>query len=590
MKMSLRQRVMLFVRRFGFFYLIDILIWSGAVIAAQLLRFDFDFSGLNFPGTFLLLTILAICILPTGAVTGLYRSRFQTGSFDEVRAIFVTTLILMIIGLVPTVVAPNIFQVPRGTLIIAAPISFSLMGLSRYFYRAYVESRLRPTLNAERTIIYGAGYAGTYTVQRLLLDKSAGLKPIGMIDDDPEKRNFSVRGIRVLGSLQDLRVIAQKSGASTLLVCIGKADSALMTKIRDIATECNLKVLVLPTFSEIIQDPSQLRNFRELTVEDLIGRHPVQLELDSIARYIRGSKVLVTGAGGSIGSELCRQLHRFEPAELIMLDRDETSLQEVQIQLHGHGLLNSPDVVLADIRDLDALMRIFTQRRPNVVFHAAALKHVPMLEQFPEEAWKTNVLGTQNVLDAAQSVGVETFVNISTDKAASPTSVLGHSKRVAEKITAAMGETTSKRYLSVRFGNVIGSRGSMLPTFQALIEAGGPLTVTDPDVTRFFMTIPEACQLVIQAGGVGRAGEVLILDMGEPVRILDVAERMIEQSGKQIEIVFTGLRQGEKLHEDLFSSEETASRPFHQKISHASVRPLRKENLRFDEWFSRLSR
>jgi len=271
-----------------------------------------------------------------------------------------------------------------------------------------------------------------------------------------------------------------------------------------------------------------------------------------------------------------------------MLDRDETGLQLAQLGTSGHGLLDSNDVVLADIREQSTLDEIFAARKPEVVFHAAALKHLPMLEQYPDEAWKTNVLGTLNVLNAARKVGVATFVNISTDKAANPTSVLGHSKRVAEKLTAWAAEESGMRYLSVRFGNVIGSRGSMLPTFQALIEAGGPVTVTHPDVTRYFMTIPEACQLVIQAGGIGRPGEILILDMGEPVSILEVAKRMIAMSGKNIEIVFTGLRHGEKLHEVLVGAREDLERPFHPKVSHTRADVITPERLDKQGWMDRM--
>lgn len=267
-----------------------------------------------------------------------------------------------------------------------------------------------------------------------------------------------------------------------------------------------------------------------------------------------------------------------------MLDRDESGLHGTQMSISGHGLLDSDDVVLADIRDPQALCDIFDKRRPQVVFHAAALKHLPMLEQYPEEAWKTNVLGTLNVLDAARRTGVETFVNISTDKAANPTSVLGHSKRVAERLTAWAAAESGRTYLSVRFGNVIGSRGSMLPTFIAQIEAGGPVTVTDSRVTRYFMTIPEACQLVIQAGAIGRPGEVLILDMGKPVKILDVAERMITMSGRPVEIVFTGLREGEKLHEELIGQSEHDERPFHPQVTHTAVPVLSPDDLDHERW------
>jgi dTDP-glucose 4,6-dehydratase len=272
-----------------------------------------------------------------------------------------------------------------------------------------------------------------------------------------------------------------------------------------------------------------------------------------------------------------------------MLDRDETGLQQAQLGTAGHGLLDTKDVVLANIRDVETLNGIFEDRRPEVVFHAAALKHLPMLEQYPDEAWKTNVLGSLNVIRAAMSVGVTHFVNVSTDKAANPTSVLGHSKRVAEKLTAWAGAQTGLNYVSVRFGNVIGSRGSMLPTFQTLIAAGGPVTVTHPEATRYFMTIPEACQLVIQAGGIGRVGEVLILDMGEPVSILEVAKRMISMSGKKIEIVFTGLRHGEKLHEELVGDRESLERPFHPSISHTHADTISPERLDKDGWKARMA-
>ncbi|WP_286404542.1 UDP-N-acetylglucosamine 4,6-dehydratase family protein [Pseudarthrobacter defluvii] len=333
-----------------------------------------------------------------------------------------------------------------------------------------------------------------------------------------------------------------------------------------------------------------LQDLRDVAIEDLIGRHPVDTAIEAVAGYIEGKRVLVTGAGGSIGAELCRQLARFSPDELIMLDRDESGLHGVQMSISGHGLLDSDDVVLADIRDEKALQSIFQQRRPQVVFHAAALKHLPMLEQYPGEAWKTNVLGTLNVLKAARDANVETFINVSTDKAANPISVLGHSKRVAEKLTAWAAANSAGNYLSVRFGNVIGSRGSMLPTFIAQIESGGPVTVTDPGVTRYFMTIPEACQLVIQAGAIGRPGEVLILDMGHPVKILDIAKRMIAKSGRSIDIVFTGLREGEKLHEELIGTSESDERPFHPQITHNLVPPIDPENLEHEKWVPTSSR
>jgi dTDP-glucose 4,6-dehydratase len=418
----------------------------------------------------------------------------------------------------------------------------------------------------------------------MLSDPKSPYLPVGLIDDDVYKRRLRLANVPVLGSKENLEEVATRTNAVALVLCIARADAALIREVSDAADRAGLRMMVLPLLSEILEGGMKLGDLRDVAIEDIIGRHPVDTEVESIAGYITGKRVLVTGAGGSIGSELCRQLSKFSPQELIMMDRDETGLHGAQMSISGHGLLDSDDVVLADIRDADALNDIFDDRRPEVVFHAAALKHLPMLEQYPEEAWKTNVLGTLNVLRAAQRVGVETFVNISTDKAANPTSVLGHSKRVAEKLTAWAASQTTGTYLSVRFGNVIGSRGSMLPTFIAQIEAGGPVTVTDPQVTRYFMTIPEACQLVIQAGAIGRPGEVLILDMGQPVRILDVAERMIAMSGRPVDIVFTGLREGEKLHEELIGSSEQDERPFHPQVTHTAVPALSPVDLDHERW------
>jgi FlaA1/EpsC-like NDP-sugar epimerase len=300
----------------------------------------------------------------------------------------------------------------------------------------------------------------------------------------------------------------------------------------------------------------------------------VDTDVAEIADYLRDQRVLVTGAGGSIGSELCRQIAAFGPAELLMLDRDESALHAVSLSIHGEARLDLPQAVLADIRDGEALRELFLQRRPDVVFHAAALKHVNMLEQYPAEGWKTNVLGTRNVLEAATAVGVSHFINVSTDKAADPVNVLGRTKRMAERLTATYAQQNEGRFLSVRFGNVLGSRGSVLETFAAQIARGGPLTVTHPDVTRFFMTIPEAVQLVIQAGAIGNGGEALVLDMGQPVRIADVAAQLIAMDGRPINILFTGLRPGEKLHEELFGSHEQDSRPVHPLVSHVPVPAL----------------
>lgn len=569
------------------FWALDALAWFLAVVLAVWLRYEFAVPAAAWGGV--LAFALGAVALQTllGFLFGLYRGRHPYGTFDEVKTV---TLVAAVVGLVTSLlvfVVGTAWDVPRSVFLIATPVALILMLAIRYLYRLSREHRAGPSGEAKPTIIYGAGYLGETMIRRMKTDKESPFRAVALLDDDKHLSNLEIRGTRVMGGLEDMGRVAEETGATDLIIAIGRADSDLVRTITDSAKDSGLTVSVLPLLEEIMQGKTRLTDLRQISIEDLIGRHPVDTEVESIAHYIAGKRVLVTGAGGSIGSELCRQVLKHAPAELIMVDRDETGLQLAQLETVGHGLLHTKDVVLADIREPETMKQIFRDRRPQVVYHAAALKHLPMLEQYPEEAWKTNVLGTLNVLEAAREVDVETFINISTDKAANPTSVLGHSKRVAEKLTAWMGEETGRPYLSVRFGNVIGSRGSMLPTFRSLIEKGGPLTVTHPDITRYFMTIPEACQLVLQAGAIGSAGEVLILDMGEPVRIMDIAERMIEMSGKEIDIVFTGLREGEKMHEELVGLGEGDERPYHPKISHAMVQTLSPDMMDKRVWLER---
>jgi FlaA1/EpsC-like NDP-sugar epimerase len=574
--------------RFGAQFVLDAVAWAGALVLAVVFRYEFMLAEIGWNALFGLVILAIVLQFVVGWTYALYKGRYTYGNFEEVKALVLAALIVFAILSIPVIVFGPVIDIARSATVIAFPIALILMFAVRYAKRLYVEHKFKPGHEANRTIIYGAGYLGSTLVRRMFTDPASQFLPVALIDDDPLKSNVQHRGVRVMGTFHDLHKVVEKTNATELVICIGRADSLLIRRISDAASAAGLRVKVLPPLEELLERKTSLADMRDISIEDLIGRHPVDTEVETIAGYLEGKTVLVTGAGGSIGAELCRQIAKYNPGELIMLDRDETGLQGAQMGISGHGLLDTRDVVLADIRDREALTRIFIERKPNVVFHAAALKHLPMLEQYPDEAWKTNVLGTLNVLEAARSVGVSRFVNISTDKAANPTSVLGHSKRVAEKLTAWMAEETGRTYLSVRFGNVIGSRGSMLPTFTSLIESGGPLTVTHPEVTRFFMTIPEACQLVVQAGGIGSAGEVLILDMGEPVKILDVAQRMIAMSGKDVKIIFTGLRQGEKLHEELIGQNETDERPHHPKISHARVSGISPERLDKRGWEERM--
>ena len=568
--------------------LLDAGTWVFGTFLAVALRLDFTLTTLGWLVTLLLGVIAAAIQLVIGYCVALYRGRYSYGSFEVVRAL--AFIVLSISVLLSMFVIPygNSIGVPRATMLLAGPLVLLLMFGIRYVTRVTLQRSRKPGDDAERVLVLGAGYLGDRLLHTIITDPISPIRPVGLIDDDPLKKNLRLRGVPVLGSSDQIAQLAQRTGATRLVIALGNVDSALLRQLSDAAQAAGMSVSVTPMVTDFMLDSPTRIDVRDIQIEDLIGRHPVDTNVELIAGYITGKRVLVTGAGGSIGSELCRQLAKFGPSELIMLDRDETGLQTAQLGTTGNGLLDSNEVVLADIRDATVLNAIFDERRPEVVFHAAALKHLPMLEQYPDEAWKTNVLGSLNVLQAAQRVGVSHFVNISTDKAANPTSVLGHSKRVAEKLTAWAGEQTGMQYLSVRFGNVIGSRGSMLPTFQRLIAEDRPITVTHPDATRYFMTIPEACQLVIQAGGIGRAGEVLILDMGEPVSILEVARRMISMSGKDIEIVFTGLRHGEKLHEELVGSREHLERPFHPQISHANADSISPERLDKAGWEARM--
>lgn len=558
---------------------LDALSWLVAVVFAVLLRYDFSLETVTWGAVWLVATATMLVGGALGYVTGLYRRRFVPGSFAEVRTIMAVVLSTGLVVGLPVLVFGTHVMLARSTVVIAMPVAFVLMGALRYMARLYVESTQRPGEGAQATLVFGAGNLANHLVRRMLTDPDSPYLPVGLLDDDPARAGLRIEGVRVLGTRDDLVTAAERSGAEAIIIGVARADASLLQDINDRASRAGLRVLVLPLLDDLLDGKTRLGDVRDIAIEDIIGRHPVDTQVESIAGYLAGKRVLVTGAGGSIGSELCRQIAKFGPSELIMLDRDETGLQQSQLSISGNGLLDTREVVLADIRDPEALRTIFADRRPEVVFHAAALKHLPMLEQYPDEAWKTNVLGTQNVLDASKAVGVTTFVNISTDKAANPTSVLGHSKRLAERLTAWTADETGARYLSVRFGNVLGSRGSMLPVFTSLIEAGGPLTITHPDVTRFFMTIPEACHLVVQAGGIGSPSEVLILDMGEPVRILDIAERMIAMSGRDIGIVYTGLREGEKMHEELVGLGESDNRPVHPKISHTTVPALHPSQL-----------
>jgi FlaA1/EpsC-like NDP-sugar epimerase len=517
----------------------------------------------------------------TGYIVGIYRRRWRYGSFDEVKGLILSALITTIVLWVIRFFDTSVDAFPRSAIIAGGILGLFFTTASRYTWRLIREQLRRPSAqNSTKLIIYGAGEGGIQIVNTMLRNPNSQYLPVAFLDDNPKTHRLRISGVPVLGGRNEIAKVTQRTGASTLLIAIPSADSTVVNEIVGIARESKLNVKILPVVQSLDERQVGADDIRDLTDEDLLGRRRVKINLDEISDYLVNRRVLVTGAGGSIGSELCRQLVRFNPSEIIMLDRDESALHEVQLSIYGRALLDTPQTVLADLRDERAINEVFDSRKPQVVFHAAALKHLPLLERYPHEAYQTNVLGTATVLNAAQRTGVEVFVNISTDKAANPISVLGFSKKIAERLTADISSRTNQgKYISVRFGNVLGSRGSVLMSFRDQIAKGGPVTVTHRGVTRYFMTISEAVQLVVQAGAIGQTGEVLVLDMGKPVNIHDVAEQLVKNSGKPIKIEVVGLRVGEKVHEELFAEGEADERPRHPLISHVEAKPISQESL-----------
>ena len=560
---------------------LDAACWVVAVLTATYLRFEFHFESTSAAHLVMLLATVAAVHTIVGSWVGLYTGRWRPGSFDEAHALGVAAGLTALATLVLDVACGH--PVPYGAALGAGPLAFLGCASHRWWSRHRREHRpgLSPAAAAAtRVVVFGAGDGGASAVAAMLRDPDGVYLPVSLLDDNPRKRGLRLHGVVVAGGRDALEAAAQRYQAGTLLVAIPSADAALIRGMADRARTLGMTVKVLPPVRELFDGVVHITDIRTPSYADLLGRREVELDLESIAGYLGDRRVLVTGAGGSIGSELCRQLQRFSPASLVMLDRDESALHGVQLSIKGHALLDDPCLVVADIRDSARLADVFAEHRPHVVFHAAALKHLPLLEMHPSEAVKSNVWGTWNVLAAADAVGAEKFVNISTDKAADPVSVLGSSKRVAERITAWFDAHSSTDCISVRFGNVLGSRGSVLTSFQAQIAAGRPVTVTHPDVTRYFMTVEEAVRLVIQAGAVGRGGEALVLDMGQPVRIADVARRLIRDAGSGVQITYTGLRSGEKLHEALLAESEPDLRPLHPLISHVRVPHLRPVDVR----------
>jgi len=563
------------MNRTGLKFILDLLFWAFAALLAFLWR-----TGAPWFAYRVALVVYLILGLPVKAVLiwffGLHRQAWQRVGVNDlytlIKAVGIGTLFLSALAFF---IYPYL-SIPRSVPLLEGGIALLLMGGARLLARIMSErdqiKRSGGRKELRRVLIVGAGEAGTMIAREMLRHPESGLVPVGFVDDDPSKRRQRFLGLPVVGKIEDLPKAVQDLRADEVLIAIPSASGEVIRRVVGQARRAGVRYRIIPGIYEILSGKVAISQIREVNVEDLLRREPVRLELREIANYLKGKTILVTGAGGSIGSEIVRQVAKFNPQKLILLGHGENSLYRIEREIERTWPELSWRTVVADVRDREKMDYVFKTFSPQVVFHAAAHKHVPMMELNPDEAVFNNVGGTKNVVELALQHGVERFVNISTDKAVNPTSVMGASKRVAEYLVqkAASQAGQNQAFVSVRFGNVLGSRGSVIPLFQEQIRAGGPVTVTHPEMTRYFMTIPEAAQLVLQAGGLGENGAVYVLDMGKPVRILDLAEELIRLSGlepgRDIEIIFTGIRPGEKLFEELLTAEEGTVASKHEKI------------------------
>src|SRR5436305_1958923 len=469
-------------------------------------------------------------------------------------------------------------RLPRGVAVMDWLLLLALVAGSRLIARSVFERPPpgRLVARGKEVLVIGAGEAARDTIREMHRNPQLGYSPIGLVDDDPRKKNIRIHGVRVLGTTADLPHLLRDNKPDEVLIAVPSASGDFRRSVLTTTRDQGVPVKTLPGLHELISGDIDLAlQIRPVQVEDVLGRQPVDVDLDSAAPYVEGKTVLVTGAGGSIGSELCRQLTRLGPKRLILVELGETALFEIERELVDDRGFSAAVPVLADVGNARKMRQVFERYEPSVVFHAAAYKHVPLMEANPLESVRNNALATKVVADAAVEHGAHRFVLVSTDKAVNPKTVMGQSKAVCEWIVEAYGarEDIGTRFVAVRFGNVLGSSGSVIPIFRRQIEKGGPLTVTHPEMTRFFMTIPEASALVVQAGSIGGEGHVFVLDMGEPVKITDLAEQMIRLSGKDVESVginFVGTRPGEKLHEELWGDGESVSPTAHPKIRRVS--------------------
>jgi len=567
----------IYKRRILFVIANQCFIIASSLLVAFLLRFDFRLTDQFWQTIWRLLPPLMIIKLSIFWRAGLFRGWWRYVSMADLVDILKANFFGSLGFVLYAVFVLRLENIPRSVLILDGVLCFLLIGGVRFLTRAFRENYLPMPLNRRqgmtRVLVVGAGDAGQMIAREIRQNPRLCLEVVGFVDDDPMKRGERFQGVPVLGGQQEIASLCRRQSIDEVIIAIPSASGKEIRKIVDLCLKAEVDFKTLPGVSDLIDGRVSIQSVREVSLDDLLGREPVRLEVDKIRSYLAGKRVLVTGAAGSIGSEICRQVARFAPEKIILFDHAETSLFYVEQEL----LKVSSDIrivpIVGDVRCRSRVEAIFDEFMPEVVFHAAAYKHVPMMEHNPAEAANNNVRGSMVVADAADLFGVKHFVMISTDKAVRPTNVMGASKRAAELYVQTLAQRSKTHFVTVRFGNVLGSSGSVVPIFKEQIRNGGPVTVTHPEVTRYFMTIPEATQLVLlvlQAGSMGRGGEIFLLDMGEAVRIVHLAEELIRLSGfrpyEDIDIVFTGLRPGEKLYEELLLAGEGIVPTTHEKI------------------------
>ena len=573
--LELRNRHLIIADIFGYMvaYCLTIMIGTSSLIGfisiAKLFAIPFALS--------------VICFIGVAALGGIYRIMWRYCSFKDGIQLFQSAVIGCLISVI-VFLGYELYIMPRlfiGQRLVAGYVKFALCfaflmacalvfvrALAFIVYRYFRYISTREDGETKRMLIVGAGYSATVMIHDLARNVNLHYDIVGLVDDNKSKRNQTIGGHRVLGDRNDIIRICRDYKVDEILIAIPSATAVQRKEIISICNQTNCKIKTLPSIDQMIVNGKY--KMRDIEIEDLLERDEISLSVDQIEDYIEDKTVLITGGGGSIGSELCRQIMRFNPGKLIILDIYENNAYDIQMELCEKFPKNKPVVIIASVRDLDRLETIFAEQKPDVVFHAAAHKHVPLMEDSPMEAIKNNVVGTYNVAKCADKFGAKKFVMISTDKAVNPTNIMGATKRMCEMIVEAMQQNSKTEFVSVRFGNVLNSNGSVVPLFRRQVEKGGPVTITHKEITRFFMTIPEAAQLVIQAGAFAKGGEIFVLDMGEPVKIYDLAKNIIKLSGYKpdvdIEIKEIGLRPGEKLYEELLMNEERLKSTQHSKI------------------------